>query len=348
MMSAFSRWPLPGFLRRHHHAEVDHLEVVAAEHHADDVLADVVHVTLDGGHDDLAVVLAHVAGAQLFFLDEGQQVGDGFFHHAGGLHHLRQKHLAGAEQVADHVHAVHQRAFDHVERARRQLARFLGVLDDVLIDAVHQRVAEALAHGHLTPGHRLDDNFAFLLAEVVGDLQQALGGILAAIEHHVLDALAQLGIEVVVDRQRTGVDDAHVHAGLDGVVQEHRMDGLAHGVVAAERERDVGDAAGNMAIGETFFHLARGLDEIHRVVVVLLDTGGDGEDVGIEDDVFRREVELTRQQFVGALNRSRPCARRCRPGLVRRRPSPRRRRRSAAPCARGRGTAPRLPSSRWS
>jgi hypothetical protein len=29
-----------------------------------------------------------------------------------------------------------------------------------------------------------------------------------------------------------------------------------------------------------------------RVVVVLLDAGGDGEDVGIEDDVFRREADL--------------------------------------------------------
>ena len=34
-------------LRRHHHAEVDHLVVVAAEHDADDVLADVVHVAFD-------------------------------------------------------------------------------------------------------------------------------------------------------------------------------------------------------------------------------------------------------------------------------------------------------------
>ena len=40
---------------RHHHAEVDHLVVVAAEHDADDVLADVVDVALDGGEHDLAL-----------------------------------------------------------------------------------------------------------------------------------------------------------------------------------------------------------------------------------------------------------------------------------------------------
>src|SRR3546814_4715710 len=70
----------------HHDAEVDHLVVVALEHDADDVLADIVHVALDGGHQDLAVGLHRTAG--LLGLDEGQQVGDRLFHHAGGFHHL--------------------------------------------------------------------------------------------------------------------------------------------------------------------------------------------------------------------------------------------------------------------
>ena len=56
----------------------------------------------------------------------------------------------------------------------------------------------------------------------------------AAVEHHVLDALTQLRVEVVVDADHPGVDDAHVHAGLDGVVQKHRVNGLAHDIVAAE------------------------------------------------------------------------------------------------------------------
>ena len=47
--------------RRHHHAEVDHLVIVALEHDADDVLADVVHVALDRRHHDLAVRAAGAA-----------------------------------------------------------------------------------------------------------------------------------------------------------------------------------------------------------------------------------------------------------------------------------------------
>ena len=52
------------FLRRHHDAEIDHVVIVALKHDADDVLADVVDVALDGREHDLAVrrgVLAAVA-----------------------------------------------------------------------------------------------------------------------------------------------------------------------------------------------------------------------------------------------------------------------------------------------
>ena len=51
MMSAFCSIAASQDLRRrHHHAEVDDLVVVAAEHDADDVLADVVDVAFDRGH----------------------------------------------------------------------------------------------------------------------------------------------------------------------------------------------------------------------------------------------------------------------------------------------------------
>ena len=123
---------------RHHDAEVDHLEIVTLQHDADDVLADVVDVALDGREHDLAGGVAAVAGdavgevARLLLFHERHQIGDRLLHHARGLHHLRQEHLAVAEEVADDVHAGHQRAFDHVERALGDLARGLGVgLDDI-------------------------------------------------------------------------------------------------------------------------------------------------------------------------------------------------------------------------
>ena len=53
--------------------------------------------------------------------------------------------------------------------------------------------------------------------------------------------------------------------------------------------------------GAGLLDLPRRLDEVDRVVVVLLDAGGDGEDVRVEDDVFRREADLLGQQLEGPL-----------------------------------------------
>ena len=67
----------------HHDAEIDDLEIVALEHDADDVLADVVDVALDGGKNDAAGRLA-LREALLFFLflHEGHEIGDGLLHDA--------------------------------------------------------------------------------------------------------------------------------------------------------------------------------------------------------------------------------------------------------------------------
>src|SRR4028119_1938003 len=49
-------------------------------------------------------------------LDDRAEVGARLLHPPRGLHHLRQEHLPGAEQVTDHVHPAHQRALDDLDR----------------------------------------------------------------------------------------------------------------------------------------------------------------------------------------------------------------------------------------
>ena len=128
------------FCRGHHHAQVDDLEVVALEHDADDVLADVVNVALDRRHHDRPLGLARYTRRGLLRLDEGDKMRDRLLHHARALDDLRQEHLAGAEEIADDVHPGHQRPFDDLDGPRRPEARLLGVLDDVRRDAADERV----------------------------------------------------------------------------------------------------------------------------------------------------------------------------------------------------------------
>ncbi len=86
----------------HLDAEVADLVAVVGEDDVDQVLADVVHVALDGGEHDAALA----AGVGL--LHVRLEVGDRGLHGLGRLQHERQLHLPGAEQVADHLHAAEQ------------------------------------------------------------------------------------------------------------------------------------------------------------------------------------------------------------------------------------------------
>jgi hypothetical protein len=120
-----------------------------------------------------------------------------------------------------------------------------------------------------------------------------------AVEHDVLHRLAQFGRKVVIHAQLAGIDDAHGEAGLDRVIEEHGVDRLAHGFVAAEGKRHVGNAARGARMRQVLLDPAHRLDEIHRVVVVLRNARGDGENVRVENDVFGRKA-VGHQQIVGA------------------------------------------------
>ena len=141
---------------------------------------------------------------------------------------------------------------------------------------------------------------AGLAFELFGVVDEDFGGVGAAVEDDVFDLFEHVLGDFLVNFEHAGVDDAHVHAGLDGVVEEHAVHGLADLVVAAEAEADVADATADFGVGEVLLDPAGGVDEVESVVVVLFESGGDGEDVGVEDDVFGREVDLVDEDAVGA------------------------------------------------
>ncbi len=265
-------------------------------------------VALDGGDHHLAVGAAR---SVLLLLDIGNQRGDRFFHDPRRFDDLRQEHLAGAEQVADHVHAVHQRPFDDVERPLGPEPRLFGVLENELVETLHQRVLQALFHRELAPLEIIAaPGGARAALELLGNLQQPFRGIGAPRENDVLTAFAEVGGYVLVNRELARVDDTHGQTGANGVVEKYRVHGLAHRVVAAERKRHIADAAADMHRGHALLDGGRGFDEIEAVAIVFLDARRHGEYVGIEDDVFGRKSDAFRQQPVGTFaNRHLPIER---------------------------------------
>src|SRR5581483_6771122 len=78
------------------------------------------------------------------------------------------------------------------------------------------------------------------------------------------------------------------------------MHRLAHGVVSAERKRDIRHAAAHARMWQVLLDPFRRTEEIDRVVHVLLEPRRDGEDVRIENDVLRRNPYFLSQDAIGA------------------------------------------------
>ena len=293
------RSPGDGFvddaLRLDHDAQVADLVSVAGHHHRDDVLADVVDVALDRGDEHPSGTVRRRGGA---LLDVGGEGRHGALHHARRLDDLRQEHLALAEEPAHALHGGHEQRVDHRHRAAQRAVALQRILLDVLRHALEHGVVDALGERPRAPGIRGLRGGVGRLPHLLGIFGQPFGRIGAAAEDHVLDALEQRGLDLVVYLEHLRVDDAHVHAGADRVVEEGRVHRLAHGVVAAEGEREVRDAARDLGVGQVLLDPARCVDEGLGVAVVLGNACGDGQDVGVEDDVLGREAGAG-QQAVG-------------------------------------------------
>ena len=160
---------------------------------------------------------------------------------------------------------------------------------------------QTLLHRELAPFQivaALDGSAAL---ELLGDLEEPLRCIIAPCQDHILDTLAQIGGNLLVDAELARVDDTHGHSRADRVVQEHRVHGLPHRIVAAERERRVAHAPAHMHRRHQLLDLRRCLDEIQAVAIVFLYAGGHRKNVRVENNVLGREIELFRQKLVGAL-----------------------------------------------
>src|SRR5262249_21087146 len=128
------------------------------------------------------------------------------------------------------------------QRTAQLLASLLRVLLDEIDHPVHERVGEPLLDSAFTPA-QVPFSPCTLTADRASELHQPLGGVGPAVEDHVLHQLGQVGWNVLVDGELTGIDDAHVQPRLDRVEQKGRVDGLPYPVIAPEREGEVRYAA---------------------------------------------------------------------------------------------------------
>ena len=229
-------------LSGHHHAEVDDLIVVAGENHTDDILSDVVDITLNSSQQ-------HTTGSSssLLFLclDIRLKDSNGLLHRAGGLHHLGKKHLTGSEQRPYLVHTVHQRSFDDVDSMRILLKRLVEIGIHIFSNTFSQGIAQAALHTLLAPGLVRDSHSlatqrsskfgSFLLGTFLfGQLHQVLGSTLPTVENDIFDNGQLIGGYISVGHLGSRIDNAEIHTLLNGMIEEHGVHGFTDVVDTTE------------------------------------------------------------------------------------------------------------------
>ena len=122
-----------------------------------------------------------------------------FLHYSSTFNDLRQEHLARSKQVADDVHAVHQRTLDHFDRAGEGLPALFRVLDHVRVDALDQRVFQPFGNVPATPFLRRLFRHRICTPEPLGKGHQPLASARVAVQDDVFTRGAKFRIDLVVD-----------------------------------------------------------------------------------------------------------------------------------------------------
>ena len=112
--------------------------------------------------------------------------------------------------------------------ASKRGAAFFGIGDDEIGDALDQRVREPRFDRQLAPGKVGPGVLGLAFLDRLREFDQRFAGLRRFVEHDVFHFLAQRRVEVVVDADHAGVDDAHRQPGPDGVIEENGVDRLAH------------------------------------------------------------------------------------------------------------------------
>ena len=132
---------------------------------------------------------------------------DGYslFHGAGGLHHLWQEHLATAEELTDGVHAIHKGTLYDVDSIGIFGKRLGDIFLKIVGNALDESMLQTFGEGEIAPLLMLGGRCLGIVAHgflfgfyLLGKGDESLGGILAAIEHHILDYLEFVGGDITI------------------------------------------------------------------------------------------------------------------------------------------------------
>ena len=177
----------------------------------------------------------------------------------------------------------------------------IKILYHIFAYTLYKRGFQAFLYTAVTPnlGRGLLCSRTVLL-ELCCNGNKTFSSIGTAVEHHILHDLAEFKRDIFVLHCSLRIHYSHIHSGRNGVIQEHRVQCLAHIVVTAEREREVAHSAAYVRTRQVLLYPCTGTDEVDTVCGMLLNTRSNGKDIGVEYYIIRGKAHLLCQQFIGS------------------------------------------------
>ena len=141
--------------------------------------------------------LLFLASALFFLLQIGLQISYRPLHHPGTFHDLWEEHLTRSKQVANCIHSIHKRAFDHLKGRIILDPCFLSIFFDMIHDTPDECMIQPVFNLGIPPFFMYFFG-GIICFNLLGKCYQALCCIFSPIQDHILHQGQQIARDLII------------------------------------------------------------------------------------------------------------------------------------------------------
>ena len=206
---------------------------VASHNHPCNILSYIVNIALHCCHKHLSCS----ASSAILLLDKRLQNSHSLFHCSCSLNNLRQKQFTCTKKFADVSHSIHQRPRDNINGSAIFCNSLVKVFLQIVTHTFQKSTLKTLLNRCSSPSIIAVMNCrCTFLFQAGSNLNETLGSIGTAVKNNILHHLAHIRRDILIQHRALRVYNSHIHSGCYCVIQEHRVQCLAHIVITSERE----------------------------------------------------------------------------------------------------------------
>ena len=115
---------------------------------------------------------------------------------------------------------------------------------------------------------------------------------LRGIQNDFIKKFSEIYFNILIYWNLSCINYTHIHSLFDCVVKEHSVHRFSKIIQTSESETKIWESTANMATLTLLSKYLCSLNKVNSVIIVFRHTSRDGEDIHIENDILRWELNL--------------------------------------------------------